>query len=308
MEALLARGEYSGLTLAFQGFVRLLAEGDQTPGQLAERLGLSKQAVNQTLRQLERLGLVARRANPADGRSRFVSLSPRGRRLVADGIAVTRALREAWAAAAGEALLRAFEADLEALTLALGVEVPAVAVGPRPLELCLPPLADHCYRWLVASLAEKGFPGLKPAYSQVLGLVGDQGARIGEIVALTGVSRQAVAALAAELAAAGYLEREADPEDARRLVLRLAPRGRELLAAAADSVAALEARFARLLGEARAGAFRERLARLFAAVTWELGERDARLESLARELAGRLGAPAARRLGELLLKTVGGDL
>src|SRR5499426_2550992 len=49
------------------------------PGVLAERAGMSKQAMNQLLRSLEALGYVARSDAPDEGRARLVHMTPRGR-------------------------------------------------------------------------------------------------------------------------------------------------------------------------------------------------------------------------------------
>jgi DNA-binding MarR family transcriptional regulator len=48
------------------------------PSELANRLGISKQALNYLLGQLERLGYLGRRADPDDLRSRRVVLTARG--------------------------------------------------------------------------------------------------------------------------------------------------------------------------------------------------------------------------------------
>jgi len=49
------------------------------PGVLAERAGMSKQAMNQLLRSLEALGYLARSDAPDEGRARVVHLTKRGR-------------------------------------------------------------------------------------------------------------------------------------------------------------------------------------------------------------------------------------
>ena len=49
------------------------------PGVLAERAGMSKQAMNQLLRSLEALGYLARSDAPDKGRARIVRLTKRGR-------------------------------------------------------------------------------------------------------------------------------------------------------------------------------------------------------------------------------------
>ena len=48
------------------------------PGTLAERAGMSKQAMNQLLRSLEALGYLARSDAPDEGRARIVRLTRRG--------------------------------------------------------------------------------------------------------------------------------------------------------------------------------------------------------------------------------------
>ena len=48
------------------------------PGTLAERAGMSKQAMNQLLRSLEGLGYISRRSAPDEGRARIVRFTKRG--------------------------------------------------------------------------------------------------------------------------------------------------------------------------------------------------------------------------------------
>src|SRR5215471_3433708 len=49
------------------------------PGTLAERAGISKQAMNQLLRSLEHLGYIVRSDAPNEGRARIIRLTKRGR-------------------------------------------------------------------------------------------------------------------------------------------------------------------------------------------------------------------------------------
>jgi DNA-binding MarR family transcriptional regulator len=49
------------------------------PGTLAERAGMSKQAMNQLLRSLEGLGYVTRSDAPEEGRARVIRFTKRGR-------------------------------------------------------------------------------------------------------------------------------------------------------------------------------------------------------------------------------------
>lgn len=48
------------------------------PGTLAERAGMSKQAMNQLLRSLEAFGYIARSDDPSEGRARIIRFTKRG--------------------------------------------------------------------------------------------------------------------------------------------------------------------------------------------------------------------------------------
>ena len=66
------------------GFVvQGLLAGDTTVTQLADRLGVTVQAVSKTVREMEVLGYIQRRPDPGDGRSSLLALSPRGEGVLA---------------------------------------------------------------------------------------------------------------------------------------------------------------------------------------------------------------------------------
>ena len=87
------------------------------PGMLAERAGMSKQAMNQLLRSLEGLGYVARSDAPDEGRARIVRLTKRGRAAYAKIHDILRDIEHQWSAELGardfaqlkELLLRIWE-------------------------------------------------------------------------------------------------------------------------------------------------------------------------------------------------------
>lgn len=58
------------------------------PGVLADRLGISKQAVGQLVEDLEGMGLLERVADPADGRACLVRFSARGKKGLFMGLAM----------------------------------------------------------------------------------------------------------------------------------------------------------------------------------------------------------------------------
>ena len=90
------------------------------PGVLAERAGMSKQAMNQLLRSLEGLGYLARSDAPDEGRARIVHLTKRGRAAYAKIHEILRDIEREWSAELGprhftqlkKLLLRVWESRL----------------------------------------------------------------------------------------------------------------------------------------------------------------------------------------------------
>jgi DNA-binding MarR family transcriptional regulator len=101
---------------------------------------------------------------------------------------------------------------------------------------------------LHAGLAEQGHPQARPMHGFALQALGT-GSTAAELGRALGVSKQAAAKTIAGLEAAGYVERSADPSDARRVVVRPTAHGRDMLARSAALFDALRAEWAAELGE-----------------------------------------------------------
>jgi DNA-binding MarR family transcriptional regulator len=71
------------------------------PGVLAERAGMSKQAMNQLLRSLEALEYLARSAAPGEGRARIVRLTKRGHAAYAKIHGILQDIEHEWSAELG---------------------------------------------------------------------------------------------------------------------------------------------------------------------------------------------------------------
>lgn len=71
------------------------------PGVLAERAGISKQAMNQLLRSLEGLGYLQRSDVPGEGRARVVRLTKRGRAAYAKMHDILADIEREWSARLG---------------------------------------------------------------------------------------------------------------------------------------------------------------------------------------------------------------
>jgi DNA-binding MarR family transcriptional regulator len=95
-------------------FVRI-SRGDATTADVAEHLGVSKQAAAQLVHQLEERGYVSRRAHPRDARATLLTMTQRG-------TACTRAAEDAaseaverWRATLGEPRFRLLQEALRAI-------------------------------------------------------------------------------------------------------------------------------------------------------------------------------------------------
>ena len=71
------------------------------PGALAERAGMSKQAMNQLLKSLESLGYLVRSDVPDEGRARIVRVTRRGRAAYAKIHDILRDIERDWSAELG---------------------------------------------------------------------------------------------------------------------------------------------------------------------------------------------------------------
>lgn len=87
--------------------------------ELAQRLGISKQAVSQTLAELSEQGIVELVPDPADGRAKRARFTRRGAEAIAEGLAVLRELEAELTAEIGAPRMDALHDALLALEAAL---------------------------------------------------------------------------------------------------------------------------------------------------------------------------------------------
>ncbi len=83
-------------------------------------------------------------------------------------------------------------------------------------------------------LAERGHPDVRPAHGYAFQAIGAEGATAGELGKRLGVTKQAAGQMVDELTRLGYVTRESDPNDGRRRLVRLTPKGVDCLRASAD--------------------------------------------------------------------------
>lgn len=111
-ERLVAAG-YPDVTRGQFALLRFPGVDGMRPGEAAELAGLSKQAVNDLLGELEQSGYLERKPHPADGRGRVIRLTPRGRRLQQTTHQISRELEADWAAQIGHERVANLKQTLE---------------------------------------------------------------------------------------------------------------------------------------------------------------------------------------------------
>lgn len=307
MQTLTQRRGHTGLRLGFEPFMTLIGQHGARITDLADWLGISKQACNQTINQIEQAGYVRRDADPVDGRAKVLQLTVQGRRLVREGAAASAAVQAQYLALLGEADYADFAALVDRLCAGLEFAHPMHRVarsnGADLVGALLGRLSDYVQQRLMEFTGARGHPRLKMSFAQVLGLIGPGGGRIGQIARIQQVSKQAVGAVVGELEALGYIRRCADPADARVQLLRFSPSGLQLLADSVASVEELEREFAAIIGAAGLSRLRTLAASLYAALALESEVFQSRpdLDAIARQLIQQLGPQGGRELARLLL-------
>jgi len=111
---------FDELTMPHMAIFRFPGPDGLRPGVLAERAGMSKQAMNRLLGSLEDLGYLARSDAPEEGRARIVRFTKRGHAAYAKAIDVLRDVEREWSTELGpkdfarfkELLFRIWESPL----------------------------------------------------------------------------------------------------------------------------------------------------------------------------------------------------
>lgn len=92
---------FQGLSLPHMALFRFPSPDGVRPGVLAERAGMTKQAMNRLLGSLEDLGYLVRSDAPGESRARIVHFTKRGHAAYAKALEVLRELEREWRAELG---------------------------------------------------------------------------------------------------------------------------------------------------------------------------------------------------------------
>jgi DNA-binding MarR family transcriptional regulator len=101
-----------------------------------------------------------------------------------------------------------------------------------------------------ARLAEGGFDDLPGNGPYILGGMANRGGSAGNLIRELGVSKQAASQLIDTLVLRGYLEREINADDRRRMTIELTERGRAAAEAVREGVEAIDDELAKSISPA----------------------------------------------------------
>jgi DNA-binding MarR family transcriptional regulator len=128
------------------------------------------------------------------------------------------------------------------------------------LRLASQATTERFTRWI----ASAGFEGVQPAHSAAIQPLWEvpEGARITTLARASCITKQSMSVLVSELESGGYVERVADPDDARAVRVCLTDRGRAYARAVRKFARSVEAEWAAHVGVQRIEDLRTTLALL----------------------------------------------
>jgi DNA-binding MarR family transcriptional regulator len=74
-------------------------------------------------------------------------------------------------------------------------------------------------------MAERGYPEIRPAHSQVFRYLEDGGSRVVDLAVKAGITKQSMAYLVHDLLSAGYVMIDSDPDDRRAKRVQFSKKG-----------------------------------------------------------------------------------
>ena len=127
LRAAFAAAGFDGIRPAQAVALVPLTAGGLHASDLADRLGVSRQAVAQVITALERHGYVTRESNPDDARTRIIELTERGRQVLRLMRSNAVDLERKWEEVLGERRLGELRRTLQTLLAAPDSEEPGAA-------------------------------------------------------------------------------------------------------------------------------------------------------------------------------------
>jgi DNA-binding MarR family transcriptional regulator len=112
---------------------------------------------------------------------------------------------------------------------------------------------------IIDAVRSAGYTDFTLAQARIVARIGPEGTRLSDLAEQAQVAKQTATVLVDRLEHAGYVERTVDPTDGRARLVRIAPRGAEVVPIARAEEARIEAEWTNHLGERRMRQLREAL-------------------------------------------------
>lgn len=307
METARNRYDHPQLRASFEPYISMLGEEGQRLSELADVLGITVQACNQSINRIEALGYIERRPDPRDRRAKLLTLTNRGRELIHHGYAATLEIDRQCQRIIGAKRLTQLKRVIARLSQQLAIPplrtnqqgLPVDANAPLPG--LLPRIGDFAKRRFHSTLITAADGLLREIHVQLLMQLGRQGATLKELSALQEVSVQAVFVVAKDLQAEGYIHPVPDALEPRQHRWKLTPRGEQLLHSAIDGIESLEEEFRTTLGQQKFDVLRRCLRELVEGFGLsKQAIEDIDLHKLAKRLYAELGMERTAHLARLL--------
>ncbi len=116
-----------------------------------------------------------------------------------------------------------------------------------------------CRDRVLDKLTSHGHPSINMSHGVVLRNMDLEGTSLSVVTKRAGLSRQAVAKVAGQLEALGYVTASRDPTDRRAKILKLSPKGMQLFADSIEAYGEFENELAQRIGRRRLEQFRTTL-------------------------------------------------
>jgi DNA-binding MarR family transcriptional regulator len=313
MDSLTRECGHRDLRINFEPYITIIGSDGARLSDIADCLGISRQAANQTANQIEAAGYIKRQADPQDGRAKLLMATRRGVALRRDGTREAARLQQQMEdIVCADAIKNSIDA-LAILSDRLGLLLPSSGdtAGAYEARLAglLPRLRNYINLRLMHLTAARGHPALKQSFGQVLTAIGPAGGRIQQMAQTQGVSKQAISAVVTELEDLGYIRRVPDQADARQVLVRFTGKGHRLIADSVASVDEIDKEFEELIGRKALDALYDCMRMLYRALHLEEDIFDntapVDIRVLAKQLTHQLGEEGASALGRLLLEPTG---
>jgi DNA-binding MarR family transcriptional regulator len=128
-----------------------------------------------------------------------------------------------------------------------------------PLPALLDDLADAGFAKFHSRLSDAGHAQIRQGHGCVFRFIQEEGSRLTDLAESSGLTKQAVGEVVADLEGLGYVERAPDPEDGRAKLIKLTERGAEARDKAIEIFGEIEREWAERFGAERVAAMRELL-------------------------------------------------